>query len=338
MINLSLFNLSGASILVSFAVVVFTLSFLATEGARKWMRELGVIDIPNHRSSHSKPVVRGGGIGPAISITVSLIFCVLVFPAYWAQLGVLLFVVVASASLGWAEDRWGVPVRYRLGAQALIGAITTVAFITLFSAHWAWLPVLIFFFASYVNVANFMDGINGISALHGGAIGLVYLFIGLIYNLPWLALVSVVMAAAFLGFLPANASGKVFLGDVGSYLLGGLIAGLAIGAFSAGVPGLVVLSPLVIYLADTGFTLVKRIMQGETWSEAHRDHVFQQLAPRFLTHLSASVAICLASILSGGLVLALYSKFPLLWIVGVLGFIAAAYLLSPKIAAGVRRE
>ena len=260
------------------------------------MNRLGVIDVPNHRSSHSVPVVRGGGIGPAIAIVLSLGVSVVLFPGPRRYILLLAAAAIASALLGWFEDRQGVPVRYRLGAQVLIGSCVSIAFALLFGVHWAWLPVLIFFFASYINVANFMDGINGISALHGAAVGAVYLLVGVYYHLPWMALGSVVLGTAFLGFLPANASGKVFLGDVGSYLLGGFIATLAIGTFSAGVPIVVIIAPLAIYLADTGFTLIKRITRGEKWSEAHRSHVFQKLSPEYFGHLTAALVVNVLSL------------------------------------------
>ena len=66
----------------------------------------------------------------------------------------------------------------------------------------------------------------------------------------------------------------MFLGDVGSDLPGASIAGMAVASFVAGVPLLASISPLWIYLCDTGFTLAARVSRGEKWYEAHRSHVY----------------------------------------------------------------
>ncbi len=78
-------------------------------------------------------------------------------------------------------------------------------------------------------------------------------------------------------FLPWNAGrARVFLGDVGSYALGAALAVLAARAVLRGVPVEAVLGPLALYLADTGWTLQRRIRAGEPWLQSHRTHVYQQ--------------------------------------------------------------
>lgn len=138
MTEFALFNLSGSAVLALLATGTFLLSMGATKVARRVMKQLGVIDIPNHRSSHSVPVIRGGGIGPAIALVAALGITISVFPITRSPTLILLVAVIASALLGWLEDRQGVPVRLRLGAQVLIGSFVSIAFIILFSAHWAW--------------------------------------------------------------------------------------------------------------------------------------------------------------------------------------------------------
>ncbi len=68
-----------------------------------------------------------------------------------------------------------------------------------------------------------------------------------------------------------------FLGDVGSYLLGASIAALAVAGFLSGVYVEYVLSPILVYAADTGYTLLRRIKAGERWYASHREHVYQRL-------------------------------------------------------------
>src|SRR5690606_29011020 len=90
---------------------------------------------------------------------------------------------------------------------------------------WAVIILVIYavlFISSYINVANFMDGLNGISGFHGVIAGAAFGVVGWLTATPWLLIIGVVLAAGYLGFLPWNLTKPgAFLGDVGSYLLGG---------------------------------------------------------------------------------------------------------------------
>ncbi len=100
---------------------------------------------------------------------------------------------------------------------------------------------------------------------------------------------------AFLGFLPWNLSrGSVFLGDVGSYLLGASVAALAVAGFLSGVYVEYVLSPILVYVADTGYYCCARINAGERWYASHREHVYQRLTDVGFSHLQSAgtVAAC----------------------------------------------
>ncbi|MGA7203622.1 MAG: UDP-phosphate glycosyltransferase, partial [Specibacter sp.] len=99
---------------------------------------------------------------------------------------------------------------------------------------------------------------------------------------------------------------KVFLGDVGSYLLGASISVTAMAAFLSHVPVEYVFSPVLIYLVDTFVTFLRRLLAGERWYASHRQHVYQRLNIVGLSHLQATGVVCMATIA-----------------VGVLGIIAA---------------
>ena len=149
---------------------------------------------------------------------------------------VVLAVTGLFAALGWAEDYRGVSVRARLAAQLGIGLAATAVLVAVLGTSAWWLPVGTLAIAAYVNMANFMDGINGISGLHGLAAGLLYAWAGASNDLPWMIAAGLAVAGGFAGFLPWNLGrGTVFLGDVGSYLLGGSLAGIAVAAVLSGV-------------------------------------------------------------------------------------------------------
>ena len=264
-----------------------------------FLRWLGIVDVPGHRSSHTVPTVRGMGLATALAALLSLGVSA-VMALVDVDRSVMITVVVGmicSAGLGWIEDYRGLPVRSRAGFQLLIGlAITSALTFVLGTPAW-WIPVGMLAIAGYINVANFMDGLNGISGLHGLVVGAAYAYTGWATNLTWLVVCGIAIAGAFLAFLPWNLLGKrVFLGDTGSYFLGGAIACCAVGAFLSNIYVEYILSPLIIYLADTGFTLVKRIYRGEAWYQPHRQHVYQQLADLGFGHIGSALTVTAATV------------------------------------------
>ena len=183
--------------------------------------------------------------------------------------------------------------------QLLIGLVVSVAItFALHTSIW-WIPLGVFAVAAYINVVNFMDGVNGISGLHGLVVGGFYSYAGWISGLPWLVAAGAAVAFAYVAFLPWNIrTGKnVFLGDAGSYFLGGAIASMAVGAFLSGVYVEYILSPVMIYLADTGFTLLRRMARGEQWYKPHRTHVYQRLTDVGLSHVGSSLVVACFTVL-----------------------------------------
>ena len=302
------------------------------------LKRLGVIDVPNDRSSHTITAVRG--LGLTITVAIMLGFSIIWFTAdnpSGGLLPVVAGVALAAAILGWVEDYRGVSVGWRFSLQLIIGALGTTAMVILTGSSWWWILVGALALSAYINVANFMDGINGISGLHGMVVGLFFAGAGAIDHQTWLIAPSLVVAAAFASFLPWNLGrGHVFLGDVGSYLLGGSLAALGAAAFLNGMEAGYLLGPVVIYLADTGYTLLVRIRGGERWYAAHRQHVYQRLTDVGLSHLGSALMVSVATALcAGGAMLAVLSNGAgqYLWGVVIL-LVVLLYLSSP---AWIRR-
>ena len=207
--------------------------------------------------------------------------------------------ILCALALGWLEDIRGVSIVRRAGLQLVIGVLVSVSFATVQGTNVLVLILGAIFIAGYINVANFMDGINGISGAHGLVAGLAYALTGWMVNLPWLALAGVAVAGAFAAFLPWNVRpGKnVFLGDAGSYVLGAALGTLAVGAWFADVPFLLAFAPLVTYLADAGITLFRRFMAGEQWYKPHRTHTYQRLTAVGFSHLGSTAVVTGTTIL-----------------------------------------
>lgn len=297
---------------------------------------LGVVDVPNERSSHVVPTIRGMGAALAVAacLTTTVLVALNIGGASYECVGALTLLGAAAAALGFVEDLRGIRVAQRAGLQFFIGVGFGVLVVWATGAGWIWIPISAIAVAAYINVANFMDGINGISGLHGGVAGTTYAIVGAVSGHLWLTHLGLVAAGIFLAFLPWNLSvRRVFLGDVGSYFLGAWVAGTAVLTVASGLNPLLALGPTVIYFADTGFTLTRRILRGERWFEAHRSHVYQRLTSRGAKHVFVALLVAGFSVLT-----ALVSFLALLptWLasagsLALMVLIAAVYLSLPRI-------
>jgi UDP-GlcNAc:undecaprenyl-phosphate/decaprenyl-phosphate GlcNAc-1-phosphate transferase len=269
---------------------------------RPLLGRLGVVDIPNARSSHRDPAIRGVGLAPLIAILAGglLLFLGNGWTDPWPSVLACLATGVAAACVGLIEDVRGIPTRTRALLQVSVGLGGATLIVAATGGACAWIPLGALAIAVYINAANFMDGIDGISGLHAVVVGAVYAAIGVQVGADWLVAGGLLLAVAFLGFLPWNVvRGRMFLGDVGSYLLGAMVAALAFAGFAEGISPVALAAPVALYLVDTGTTLLRRIRRGEPWFEAHRSHVYQRLTDRGLTHLQVAALVAGGSLLAG---------------------------------------
>jgi UDP-N-acetylmuramyl pentapeptide phosphotransferase/UDP-N-acetylglucosamine-1-phosphate transferase len=239
------------------------------------LRRAAIIDIPGPRSSHTVPTPRGGGIPIAAGLLVAAGVIGGVIAALFA------FAVAAFGLLGFTEDLRGLAAGRRLLIQVAGSAAVAIVLVSSRPGSATVLVLLVaactVWITGFVNAFNFMDGVNGISGAHALIAGVVYAFLGWWQHDGFLVPVGAALAAGALAFLPWNAGrALVFLGDAGSYALGAALALLAAYSVLQGIPVEAALGPLVLYTADTAWTLQRRIRAGERWLEPHRTHVYQQ--------------------------------------------------------------
>jgi UDP-GlcNAc:undecaprenyl-phosphate GlcNAc-1-phosphate transferase len=328
-------------VVVMIGMASFIVSLTAPIVVLPLLRKRGVLDIPNHRSSHTTPTVRAVGIAPAMGVVSGGAIATAVG---WesSQLLIILAAGLGAAVVGLAEDLHGLSVWVRIAAQLTAATLCVVAIHDLGSASWWLLPVLVMAIAAYINAANFMDGVDSISALHGGVSGTYFALLGVLTGQRALLLAGVVLAAVFAGFAPWNlAPGRrVFLGDVGSYLLGALVASTGVVAFLNGMSPLVSFAPALPYVADTVETMIERARRGEPLTEAHRSHVYQRLAGAGWSHLRVGGTVALLSALCClAALLALFGIISEIVAVISSAVLLAGYLALPRLVGSgpVRR-
>lgn len=253
----------------------FALSFLLTWVlSRGW---LAITDVPNHRSLHSVPTPRTGGLAIAGAGIAALLSGVVLGHVDVAPVGLLMLIGgwVMLLSLSVLDDIADLSAPLRL----LVHLGAALLFLWMVELAWWQLGLLVLLMTWCTNLFNFMDGMDGLAGSMGvvGASTLaVLLWQGDAGN-SWL--VAAILAAAMAGFLPWNLPpARIFLGDAGSIPSGFLLAGLAIHAvLEAGIHPALVILPFLTFLVDASCTLVARAWRGERIWEAHREHAYQRL-------------------------------------------------------------
>lgn len=302
------------------------------------LRRLSIVDVPNERSSHARPTPRAGGLAVVLGIgAAALVSTAVASPLSWP----LLVVALCLAGVGLLDDLRSLRSGPRLGLQ-FVAAVVLVLWAS--SAHGsAGVPGVAFAtlgtigVVGYVNAFNFMDGVNGISALNAAVAGGWFAWLGERHDIVGVVPVALALSGAALGFLPWNAPrARVFLGDVGSYGVGALIAGLALVCWAAGASWLLCVAPLVVYGADTATVLVKRALGRRPLMQAHREHVYQRLVDAGWSHGASAGLTAVLSALMALLAAAWHQSAPVLVAAGY-AVLAAAYLAGPSVGRCFRR-
>ncbi|MDK9721123.1 MAG: glycosyltransferase family 4 protein [Rhodospirillales bacterium] len=277
--------------------------FLASAGAVRlllnWLIAKAILDRPNERSSHSTPTPRGGGLAVMAVILLA-----------WLALGLRpgappgLWIVIPGAALlvglSWRDDRKNLPPLTRLLIQAALVGCGLLA-LPEGPVFQGWLPwwldrlTAALAWLWFVNLFNFMDGIDGITGVETVAIAVgVALLVNLAALHPDFEALALVLAAAAIGFLIWNwHPAKVFLGDSGSVPLGFLLGWLLLTLAALGLWAAALILP-AYYLADATLTLLKRACRREKIWQAHRSHFYQQAVQSGLSHARVSTYIALA--------------------------------------------
>lgn len=303
---------------IAFALTVATLHLLLGRG---WAGYLA-IDTPNLRSLHSAPTPRVGGV---IMVPVALASSL----SYSQMPGLLPVLAAALCAVSFIDDRWGLPVVFRLVFHTVAALALCQSLLPALSPLGFGLAVVMLVWS--INLFNFMDGTDGLA---GGMALIGFAVFGwtLLDAMPDMAKLALCLAAAAAGFLVFNfAPARVFMGDAGSVPLGFLAGGVGLGgwlqdAWPLWFPVLV-FSPFVV---DATATLMRRILRREKFWQAHRDHYYQRLVRMGWSHRRLALVEYLLMAACGVSALALLQASPVVQVVGLSSWAAiyASLMLS----------
>lgn len=240
-------------------------------------------DLPNERSSHTRPVPRGGGIGVMLAIWTGLL--VLGPTSRFMPEAGLLFSSAVLAVVSVVDDGRPLPAAVRVILQVAVVAFALYVMVDIIPLP-SFLPAgLVLFLAGlgwiwFINLYNFMDGIDAITSVETLSVGVGMAVVWWLAGMPasWFpaTLLAVAAAGAMLGFLVWNRHpARIFLGDVGSIPLGFMLGAALLWMALSGQPEAAVILPLY-YLTDATITLLKRLFRGEKVWLAHREHFYQR--------------------------------------------------------------
>jgi len=297
--------------------------------------KIGFVDRPNERSSHQSSTPKGGGIGILAGFVMASL--VLNIPAgFWIPAA-----LISMMSL--IGDHLHLSPRLRLFLQFSF----TIIFLLNPSTNdygnktgYLMIIPLSIFIVGTANFYNFMDGIDGIAGLTGFVgFGLLAFYSFSSDLQSSLAGVNICIALSCLGFLPFNISkAKVFMGDVGSVLLGFLFAAIVIWMSETFLIFLCLSSFLFPFYVDELTTMVVRIRDGERLSRPHRRHLYQILANEYeIPHWKVSMGYGLFQLIVGCSILEIKDKgaLPVLSLLFFYGciFMGASLLLRRRLTS-----
>lgn len=235
--------------------------------------KFNIIDKPNERSSHKGLIIRGAGVIFPIAFILPVLF-----NNYWSEIYWLSIGLIAISFISFLDDILTLNNKVRISVHFFAVALLMMQ-LNVFNNYWYVLPFAFIITVGVINAYNFMDGINGITAL--------YSFIGIFsfsllrnqYNLHlsnevYLSLLASIIAFSFFNL---RKKAKCFSGDVGSIAVAFILSFLVLSMILQ-TGQLKWLLFLGIYGLDSVATIVLRIIRKENIFKAHRSHFYQFLA------------------------------------------------------------
>jgi UDP-GlcNAc:undecaprenyl-phosphate GlcNAc-1-phosphate transferase len=273
----------------------------------------GLVDVPNERKIHTKPISRIGGV--AIWASTMLTFLCLVFMSYYPY-GSLLSGILLGGSLmfllGLIDDIYNLDAKFKLFLQISIATlvyflgvqINTIPFfgdIGIFSY-----PITLLWIVGISNALNFIDGVDGLagSIVTINAVTLAIIAVAMNPPNPISALIGFILAGSMLAFLTYNFNpAKIFMGDSGALFSGFLLATISITGVMK-VATLAILLPflvLAVPIMDITFSSLRRIAKGKSPFVADAEHIHHKLLHAGFSQKKTVMILTSVAIIAGGL-------------------------------------
>jgi Fuc2NAc and GlcNAc transferase len=291
-------------LVIAIIILSFLLTLILTQYYIQFASKRNILDFPSDRGSHAEPKPRGGGVVFVLVMTISFASIHFHDQLHSKLSDVILWPMLMGglviAYVGFLDDCKGLSQIARLLVHLTTFAVVFSFYPLPLSAnpylYWPLFILAVIASGWMLNLYNFMDGIDGIAASEG-----VFVFLSaalLIYiSSDDTKIITVLLcaAAALLGFLWLNwPPSKLFMGDVGSGFIGYLMALLIGITWKYGLMQPPVWAILLgFFIFDATATLFKRVIKGEQFYKAHKEHLYQRLARRWNSHKTITLFVIL---------------------------------------------
>jgi len=335
--------------LLIFYTLLFFVSVLMTLLLRRYAISKSLFDLPNKRSSHDVPTPRGGGMAIVVSF---LLGTTLIF--IYGNITLNFFAAIAGsgmmiAAVGFIDDHISLPSKVRLVFHFIsaiwvlywLGIPDLSIFGVFIESGWVSSILASFFLVWLLNLYNFMDGIDGLASVECITVCLFASLILYFISGPteeWV--LTLLLASCVSGFLIWNLPpASIFMGDVGSAFLGIILGAFVINSSAQSHVTLwwwLIL--LGVFIVDSTYTIVMRVLSNQRFDEAHRSHSYQILSRKYSSHTVVIVYVCIVNAVW---------LFPIAFFVanetlnGTLGLLIAytpLVIIAWKTGAGMRNE
>lgn len=323
-------------------ITAFVVSFLMTPPVKRFAQLVGAMDIPkDERRVHNHPIPRMGGLAIFLGFLLSL----LLFVDMSTQVMGMLVGAVIIAVMGAVDDIVSLNAWAKLAGQIaaaavaircgiVFDAITNPNFLSAnatIEIGFLSIPLTLLWIVACTNAVNLIDGLDGLAVGVSGISSLTMLVVALFVSEPNISVILAALTGACIGFMPYNLNpAKIFMGDVGSQLLGFVLSTVSIMGlfkFHAIITFLVPLLALAVPLADTIFAFFRRIFHGQSPFHADKGHFHHRLLAMGLNQKQAvAVLYGVSAVLGLVAVLLAGTSMPLRIVC-----LAAAFIISISI-------
>jgi UDP-GlcNAc:undecaprenyl-phosphate/decaprenyl-phosphate GlcNAc-1-phosphate transferase len=296
------------SLILFLGFAAFLLSLVLTPLIRDFFLRRNIVDKPDRcRKLHEKAIPRLGGIAVGLAYAGAFLIVMLLpirsevlevsLPGVWRLCAAACLVFLT----GIVDDIVGLDPRWKMAEQLLAAGMAYMAGVQIhvIGGHWLdlWLslPVTMLWLVACTNAFNLIDGLDGLAAGVGLFATLTVLVSALSHHNTSLAIVTIPLAGALIGFLRYNFNpASVFLGDSGSLLIGFLLGcyGVLWSQKSATILGMTApLMAMSIPLLDASLAIVRRFLRSQPIFSADRGHIHHKLLDRGLTTRQTAVLL-----------------------------------------------
>jgi len=295
----------------------------------KIAEKFNIIDKPNHRSSHTKIVLRGGGIIFLMGVWIWSAFYGLQYPWF-------LVAVTLASGISFFDDIHSLPDSVRLVAQFVAMGLIFHQLDIMHLSMWWMIFLALIVFVGATNIYNFMDGINGITAGYSFAILIpVYLLnkTGMFVSESLIVVIILAtMVFAYFNFRPKNKA-KCFAGDVGSVVIAFILL-FMMGCLIIKTGDVTWLTFLLVYGVDGCLTICHRILLHEHLGEAHRKHMYQLMSNELeMSHVVVSSLYMIVQLVISLVMVYIIPNTPIahwLYLIVMIVVLSIVYLLFMK--------